>query len=136
MNGIILMVLLNAIIASHTPIEWSISTRSTSLLTNTDAAFIGHYNSSIFILGGYSTRTYMIEYNTNTQSFINHINSFSFGYQYAQSSIQVGNMLYMLPDESNIFTIMDMKTMEASSSSFNAFPGNASSQRCVSYNEH
>eukprot|EP01084_Bolivina_argentea_P271116 461191_1 len=136
MNAIILMVLLNAIIASHTPIEWNISTTSTSLLSSTYGAFIGHYNSSIFILGGHSTSADVIEYNTNTQSFINHINSFSFGKQSAQSSFQVGNMFYMLPYGSRTFTMMDMETMTASSSSFTSFPGNSNRDRCVSYNEH
>eukprot|EP01084_Bolivina_argentea_P142805 250842_1 len=72
------------------------------------AAFIGKLNSTIFILGGRYEGTDLIEYDIDDKSYIKRNNSFSFGYGFAQSSVQVDDLLYMMPDGEmsiNVFSL-------------------------------
>eukprot|EP01084_Bolivina_argentea_P267026 453145_1 len=74
-----------------------ISPSNISRLFPNYGAFIAKQNDSIYILGGTKSGTMLIKFNTNTHSFTSHSNTYDFGYQVGQSSIQINHALYMLP---------------------------------------
>eukprot|EP01084_Bolivina_argentea_P046611 85831_1 len=119
--------------SSRVPLQWELNPTSSSLLKSNFRSFIASYNSSIFIIGGYTeTSSSWVEYNTNTQSYTKHNTTFIFGSQVGQSSIQIGNDLYMLQEYSRQFTVINMETL-VSSFMFSLYPGYGAHGRCVSY---
>eukprot|EP01084_Bolivina_argentea_P252532 423894_1 len=93
--------------------------------------FIAKQNDSIFIVGGKPTGTLLIEYDTESHSFTAHPNKYDFNDQYAQSSIQIENDLFMLPyNNINIYKL-NLNTLNAEI--ITIFPGEAARDRCMIY---
>eukprot|EP01084_Bolivina_argentea_P070007 127351_1 len=109
-------------------LEWQQSTVGTSLLSDTYGAFIGHNEAgSIFILKGKS----LFEFNSITQSYIDHNSSISFGFQQTQTFIQIDSILYMLKEYGTIVTAFNLNTLQFEETTFNPYPGDSQFAQCM-----
>eukprot|EP01084_Bolivina_argentea_P012681 23746_1 len=117
----------------YNSLQWQRSNVNSSLLSNKEGCFIGtNNNGSIFLLGGKSSSTALIGYNTLTQTYTDHSYTVSFGYQQSQSSVQINNTLYMLPRGSSVITAFNLNTLNVENT-FSNFPGFATVGRCMTH---
>eukprot|EP01084_Bolivina_argentea_P306089 528848_1 len=114
---------------------WTLSNVSISTLENTHDAFIGYYNKTMQILGGFSSRTDLLELHLDTGWNSLTTTPIYFKWEWSQSTIQIEEQLWMLPAHETYFNIFDLKQKNIVKNV--SFPGVAYKNRCVtSYNQY
>eukprot|EP01084_Bolivina_argentea_P295562 508888_1 len=87
-------------INTSSSMTWRLSNVSIPALQNKYRAFIGYYNKTVQILGGYGiyrSENDIVEFPLDAKWNISTTTSITFGYQNSQSSIQIDEQLWMLP---------------------------------------
>eukprot|EP01084_Bolivina_argentea_P125752 222752_1 len=120
------VLLLSLSVSFGCALEWETQQISPSTiaawLQDSDQTFIAKQNDSIFILGGhYQSGIMFIQFNTNSDSFIKPANTYGFGEQWAQSSTQIGDELFMLPYNDYNIAKLNLNTLQTEH--ITAFPG-------------
>eukprot|EP01084_Bolivina_argentea_P046224 85128_1 len=97
-------------------------------LQSTNRAFVGFHNNTIYILGGVNSETNIITFPLDV-TWIQANTSNTFGYQLAQSSVQINQQIWMLPFGQKTLNVFDMNAEKiVQTISFN---GAAIKSRCI-----
>eukprot|EP01084_Bolivina_argentea_P280554 479809_1 len=87
---------------------WTLSNIPIPALQNKDSAFIGYYNNTMQILGGDGSQNDTVEFPLDLEWNTSTTTSITFGKQMSQSSIQINEQLWMLPDYKQYFNVYDL----------------------------
>eukprot|EP01084_Bolivina_argentea_P125716 222698_1 len=87
---------------------WTLSNAPIPALQNKQMAFIGYYNNTMQILGGAGSEQDIVEFPLDVEWNTSTTTSITFGRQYAQSSIQIDEQLWMLPEYKQYFNVYDL----------------------------
>eukprot|EP01084_Bolivina_argentea_P265879 450813_1 len=85
---------------------WNLSNTPIPALQNKESAFIGYYNNTMHILGGDGSELNTLEFPLDVEWNTSELGQFK-GYQGSQSSIQIDEQLWMLPDYNQYFNVYD-----------------------------
>eukprot|EP01084_Bolivina_argentea_P046226 85130_1 len=108
---------------------WRESTGKIDELRSTNKAFIGLHNNTIYVLGGVGSGNVLITFPLELTWIQSNTTSNNFGYQWAQSSVQINQQIWMLPHgqmKLNVFDMNQEKIIEHV-----AFNGTATQSRCI-----
>eukprot|EP01083_Nonionella_stella_P246628 856002_1 len=110
-------------------LHWTRSETPNPLIQARDH-FVGHSDGRFYIIGGFGAGTRLNEYDSVQETYTNIPNNFSFGSNTGQSSTQIDNTLYMLPDSSASIILFNLDTKSITNISF---PGRATKYRCMTH---
>eukprot|EP01084_Bolivina_argentea_P171685 297446_1 len=89
---------------------WEISKINITALKPTFGAFVTYHNNNIQIIGGQGTENSIIMFPLNVEWVNQSQSTITFGYQLGQSSIQIENILWMLPDYQSNLILYNLDT--------------------------
>eukprot|EP01084_Bolivina_argentea_P280555 479812_1 len=88
---------------------WTLSNTPLPALQNKRRAFVGYYNNTMQILGGWlGSEQDIVEFPLDVEWNTSTTTSITFGKQMSQSSIQINEQLWMLPDYKQYFNVYDL----------------------------
>eukprot|EP01084_Bolivina_argentea_P319567 554283_1 len=111
---------------------WTLSNTPIHALQYKRSAFVGYYNNTMKILGGDGFQHAIVEFHLDVECNTSTTTSITFGYQHGQSSIQIDEQLWMLPDFKQHFNVYDL--VQKNIIKTVPFPGNAIYGTCVTSN--
>eukprot|EP01084_Bolivina_argentea_P046225 85129_1 len=134
MNALLIIICFMQLLCNKSTMVWRASNGKIAELQS-NRAFIGFHNNTIYILGGYNTENVLIKFPLQLTWIQSNTTSNTFGRQHAQSSVQINQQIWMLPYNQMTLNVFDMnKEKIVETISFN---GAALRDRCITnYNQY
>eukprot|EP01084_Bolivina_argentea_P308067 532583_1 len=85
---------------------WTLS--NIPALQNKRSAFIGYYNNTMQILGGWKSQNDTVEFPLDVKWNTSTTTTITFGREWSQSSIQIDEQLWMLPKDEKYLNVYDL----------------------------